>query len=310
MLRRLIGADIDLTTSLQADLGCVKVDPGQFEQIVINLVVNARDAMPTGGRLSIQTANVVLTKSQIQQQVGLIPGAYTLLAVSDTGSGMDEATKARIFEPFFTTKEIGKGTGLGLATVFGIVKQSGGFIEVASALGTGSTFRIFFPQIGDPIRPRENHRNLVRMPKGTETILLVEDEDGLRELAQMVLESSGYKILSTSGGGEAVRVGCEYADPIHLLVTDVVMPKMSGRQVADLLTPGRPDMKVLFMSGYTDDTMVRHGIQDAGANFLSKPFTPVALAQKVREVLDGTPAKADSPVGGNGALAVSPACAS
>ena len=288
MLRRLIGADIELTTILQPGLGRVKVDPGQIEQIIMNLVVNARDAMPTGGRLTIQTHNTVLSELQVRQHPDLPPGPYTLLAVSDTGSGMDEATKARIFEPFFTTKEVGKGTGLGLATVFGIVKQSGGFIEVDSALGSGSTFRIYLPQIREATRLKEADHGLVKMPRGMETILLVEDEDGLRELAQLILEASGYKVLSTRNGGEAVQVCHEYADDIQLLFTDVVMPKMSGRQLTDLLVPSRPNMKVLYMSGYTDDTMVRHGIQDAGTNFLAKPFTPVALAQKVREVLDGT----------------------
>jgi two-component system cell cycle sensor histidine kinase/response regulator CckA len=288
MLRRLIGADIELTTILQPGLGRVMVDPGQVEQIIMNLVVNARDAMPTGGRLTIQTANTVLTDLQICKHGELPPGPYTLLAVSDTGSGMDEATKARIFEPFFTTKEVGKGTGLGLATVFGIIKQSGGFIEVDSELGTGSTFWTYFPQIGNSIRLKESDHGLVKMPKGVETILLAEDEDGVRELAQMILEASGYKVLSAPSGDAAVRVCHEYPHAIHLLLTDVVMPKMSGRQLADLLVPSRPTMKVLYMSGYTDDTMVRHGIQQAETNFLSKPFTPLALTKKVREVLDGT----------------------
>jgi two-component system cell cycle sensor histidine kinase/response regulator CckA len=288
MLRRLIGEDVELITVLHPALGQVKADPGQVEQIIMNLVVNARDAMPTGGRLTLQTDNTVLTVTQVRQNTELPPGPYTVLTVSDTGCGMDERTKARIFEPFFTTKEVGKGTGLGLATVFGIVKQSGGFIEVESALGTGSSLRVYLPQVRELTKLKRSAQGLVKMPKGDETILLVEDEDGLRELAQLVLEASGYKVLATRHGGEAVQVCHEYADVIHLLFTDVVMPKMSGRQLADLLTPSRPSMKVLYMSGYTDDTMVRHGIQNAGTNFLHKPFTPVALAQKVRAVLDGT----------------------
>jgi two-component system cell cycle sensor histidine kinase/response regulator CckA len=287
MLRRLIGADIELTTVFQSDLGRVKVDSGQVEQIIINLVVNACDAMPGGGRLTIHTDNTCLSELQVRQHAELPPGPYALLAVTDTGSGMDEATKARVFEPFFTTKEVGKGTGLGLATVFGIIKQSGGFIEVDSVLGSGSTFRIYLPQIRETACLEEAAHGQVKMPRGVETILLVEDEDRVRELAQMVLEASGYKVLSTRNGGEAMEVGRDYADIIQLLLTDVVMPKMSGRQLTDVLVPSRPSMKVLYMSGYTDDTMVRHGIEDAGMGFLAKPFTPVALAQKVRDVLDG-----------------------
>jgi two-component system, cell cycle sensor histidine kinase and response regulator CckA len=287
MLRRLIGADIELTIALQPGLGCVKADPGQVEQIIMNLVVNARDAMPTGGRLTIETHSTVLSELQVRHHAELPPGPYTLLTVIDTGSGMDEATKARIFEPFFTTKDAGKGTGLGLATVFGIIKQSGGFIEVDTVLGTGSTFRTYLPQIREAARLKEADPGLVKMPRGMETILLVEDEDRLRELAQLVLEAIGYKVLSARSGGEAMQVCHDYAGVIHLLFTDVVMPKMSGRQLTDLLVPSHPSMKVLYMSGYTDDTMVRHGIQDEGMNFLPKPFTPVVLAQKVREVLDG-----------------------
>jgi two-component system cell cycle sensor histidine kinase/response regulator CckA len=288
MLRRLIGADIELSTILQPGLGRVKVDSGQLEQVMMNLVVNARDAMPTGGRLTVQTHNTALTEAQVRHHADLPPGPYALLAVTDTGTGMAEETKMHIFEPFFTTKEVGKGTGLGLATVFGIIKQSGGFIEVDSALGSGSTFRIFLPQIGDAAQLKNADHGQVKMPTGGETVLLVEDEDGVRELAQLILEASGYTVLSARDGGEALQVSHEYAKVIDLLFTDVVMPKMSGRQLSDLLVPYRPNMKVLFMSGYTDDTIVRHGIQAAETNFLPKPFTPVALAQKVREALDGT----------------------
>jgi two-component system cell cycle sensor histidine kinase/response regulator CckA len=300
MLGRLIGADIDLTIDREPNLGPVKVDPGQVEQIIMNLVVNARDAMPTGGRLTIQTRNTVLSELQVRQHPDLSPGPYTVLTVSDTGGGMDEATKARIFEPFFTTKEVGKGTGLGLATVFGIVKQSGGFIEVDSAPGSGTTFRTYLPQVLEVVGADAAGPGAVNMPTGMETILLVEDEDGLRDLAQLILEGSGYKVLSTRNGSEAVRVCLEYVDEIQLLFTDVVMPKMSGRQLTDILLPARPGMKVLYMSGYTDDTMVRHGIADAEANFLPKPFTPAALAQKVRDVLDAANVQDTVPIGTNG----------
>ncbi len=288
MLRRLIGEDVEMTTVLQPSSGLVKVDPGQMEQVIMNLVVNARDAMTRGGQLTIRTHDADLSEIQIRQHPELPSGRYTVLAVQDTGCGMDEATKSRIFEPFFTTKEVGKGTGLGLATVFGIVKQSGGFLEVESTVGAGSTFRVYLPQIREPtlLKKGSNH-GLVTMPRGAETILLVEDEDGLRELAHMVLETSGYKVLSTGNGSEAVQVCHDYENVIHLLVTDVVMPKMSGRQLTDLLVLSHPNLKVLYMSGYTNDTIVRHGIQEQGTNFLGKPFTPLALAQKVREVLDG-----------------------
>jgi PAS domain S-box-containing protein len=287
MLMRLIGADIEFVCVLDPALGRLKIDPGQFEQVIMNLVVNARDAMPKGGRLTIETHNVVVSESQVRHHADLPAGSYILMSVSDTGSGMDEATKARIFEPFFTTKEFGKGTGLGLATVFGIVKQSGGFIEVDSTVGSGSTFRTYFPQIQEGARLKDIDLSLVTMLRGGETILLVEDEDGLRDLAQLVLETSGYKVLCARDGIEAMQISHDYTEAIHLLFTDVVMPKMSGRQLTDSLIISRRDMKVLFMSGYTDDTMVRHGIEDEGTNFLAKPFTPVALTQKVREVLDG-----------------------
>jgi PAS domain S-box-containing protein len=287
MLRRLIGADVELITTFQPDLGRVKVDPGQVEQIVVNLVINACDAMPTGGRLTVQTCNTVLSELQARQHPELAPGPFTLLEVTDTGSGMDDATKARAFEPFFTTKEVGKGTGLGLATVFGIIKQSGGFIEVESELGSGSTFRAYLPQIREPIPLEAADPCLVKMPRGAGTVLLVEDEDGLRKMAQLILESSGYKVLSAQNGDEALKVSHDYVGDIHLMLTDVVMPKMGGRQLTDLLAPSRPSMKVLYMSGYMGDTIVRHGIRDAETNFLPKPFTPITLSQKVRDVLGG-----------------------
>jgi two-component system, cell cycle sensor histidine kinase and response regulator CckA len=288
MLGRLIGADVELTTILHPELGCVKVDPGQIEQLIMNLAFNARDAMPTGGRLTIQTHNTTLSELQARQNPDLLPGPYAMVAVSDTGCGMDETTKAHIFEPFFTTKEVGKGTGLGLATVFGIIKQSGGFIEVDSTVGSGSAFRAYFPQIGEAIRHEDSPHDVAAMPRGWETILLVEDDDGVRELAKKVLEASGYNVLGARNGDEAIQVGQEYADAIQLLYTDLAMPKLNGRQLTDLLVQSRPSMKVLYCSGYTDDAMVRRRIGGAGTNFLSKPFTPAALAQKVREVLGET----------------------
>jgi CheY-like chemotaxis protein len=215
-------------------------------------------------------------------------GPYMLLTVSDTGTGMDEATKARIFEPFFTTKEIGKGTGLGLATVFGIIKQSGGFIEVQSALGTGTTFRTYLPQFREAARSTKSNPELVKVSKGLETILLVEDEDGVRELTQMILERSGYRVLQSRDGEGAIRLSKQYPDRVHILVTDVVMPKMGGRHLANCLVASRPGMKVLYMSGYTDDTLIRHGLENASTHFLAKPFTPMTLRKKVREVLDET----------------------
>lgn len=277
-------------------------DPGQVEQILMNLVINARDAMPTGGRISIRTQNVVPSDSQGRQDIELPPGPYTMMAVNDTGSGMSEATKARIFEPFFTTKEIGKGTGLGLATVFGIVRQSGGFMEVDSTLERGSTFRVFLPHVLKATTTQQPSQVLFPAPQaGGETILLVEDEDALRNLTKLILRSSGYNVLSTRHGGEALQVCHEHVGEIQLLFTDVVMPKMSGRQLADLLIPFRPTMKLLYMSGYTDDTMVRHGIRE-GTNFLAKPFTPLALAQKVREVLDGTQRRQGSTAVGSSSI--------
>jgi CheY-like chemotaxis protein len=276
-----------MITICQSNESWVKVDPGQVEQVIMNLVVNARDAMPTGGRLTIRIDDVVLSDLQVRKHPELLPGSYAMLSVSDSGVGMKEATKLRIFEPFFTTKEVGKGTGLGLATVFGIVKQSAGFIEVDSAIGSGSTFRVFLPHVREGMRRTEAGQRRINMARGTETILLVDDNDDLRELAQLVLETSGYRVLIARNGGDAVRIGYEFKDVIHLLFTDVIMPNMSGRQLTDLLQPSRPDMQVLFMSGYTDDTMMRHGIEDAKAHFLAKPFTPMAVAQKVREVLDG-----------------------
>lgn len=285
MLGRLIGEDIDLATALDPDLGRIKADPGQIEQVIMNLVVNARDAMPTGGHLTIETRNVALDQSYAQKHAEVQPGEYVMLAVTDSGCGMDEATKSKIFEPFFTTKEVGKGTGLGLATVHGIVKQSSGSIEVYSEAGQGTTFKIYLPRLKGPISSRQSLPGLMLMPRGTETILLAEDEEGVRKIVRHTLESNGYTVLEASSGDEAAQLCQQHPSPIHLLMTDVVMPQMSGRQLANLVVGMRPTMKVLYLSGYTDDAVVRHGVLQAGMAFLQKPFTPLVLARKVREVL-------------------------
>jgi PAS domain S-box-containing protein len=286
MLQRLIGEDIDLAFRAGADLGRVKADPGQIEQVIVNLVVNARDAMPGGGRVTLETANVELGEQYARRHVGVQPGPYVMLAVSDTGTGMDAETQARIFEPFFTTKAPGKGTGLGLATVYGIVKQSGGNIWVYSEVGKGTTFKIYLPRVEET---EESVQPEVALPgRGTETILLVEDEDEVRELAREILEAYGYTVFQARQPAEAMLIAERHPGPIHLLVTDVVMPEMSGRALAERLAPLRPEMKVLYMSGYTDNAIVHHGRLDAGTPFVQKPFTPDVLVRKVREVLESS----------------------
>jgi CheY-like chemotaxis protein len=267
----------------------VRADPGQVEQVLVNLAVNARDAMPGGGKLTIATRNADLDEEYARHHVGAGPGAFVVLTVSDTGHGMDEATMARIFEPFFTTKEVGKGTGLGLATVHGIVTQSGGHVEVWSEPGRGATFDVYLPRADatdDDCPPEEG----ARAPRGTETVLLAEDEDGVRALAKVSLQANGYTVLEARSGDEAVRLADRHPGPVHLLVTDVVMPKMSGRQLAERVTANRPGLKVLYLSGYSADPAVRHGLAGPGLALLQKPFTPTLLARKVREVLDGQPA--------------------
>lgn len=291
MLRRLIGEDIDLATALDPDLGQVKADPGQIEQVIMNLVVNARDAMPEGGHLTIETRNVELDQEYARRHAEIKPGRFVMLAVADSGCGMDEAIRANIFEPFFTTKEVGKGTGLGLATVHGIVKQSGGSIEVYSEVGRGTTFKIYLPRVNASPPSSKSWPGLSPTLPGTETILLAEDEEGVRTTVQLALEAHGYKVLSARSGLEALELCRQHPEAIHLLMTDVVMPKMSGRQLADQVVGLRPNIRVLYLSGYTDDAVVRHGVLEAGAAFLQKPFTPRALTRKVRDTLDGSSAR-------------------
>jgi CheY-like chemotaxis protein len=286
MLRRLIGEDVRLATVLDPALGRVKADPGQLEQVILNLAVNARDAMPQGGQLTLGTCNVALDETYTLAHVGVAPGPYVQLSVSDTGCGMDEATKAHLFEPFFTTKGVGKGTGLGLATVYGIVKQSGGHIEVYSEVGHGTTFKVYLPPVEAPVAAGKALADAAPFPAGHETLLLVEDEDAVRVITRHVLERCGYVVLEAQGGKEALQICHDYDEPIDLLVTDVVMPHMSGRQLAEQLKRLHPEMKVLYLSGYSGDAVVRHGVLEAEDAFLQKPFSASAVAYRVREVLD------------------------
>jgi two-component system, cell cycle sensor histidine kinase and response regulator CckA len=285
MLQRLIGEDIDLRVELGSDLGRVSADPSQIEQVLMNLVLNARDAMPRGGTLTVTTANVELDSNYAGRHVAVKPGPHVLLAVTDTGIGVDEATKARLFEPFFTTKGVGHGTGLGLSTVFGIVKQSGGTVDVYSQPGQGASFKVYLPRIDQP-EPLETEAPKAPAGRGSGTILLVEDDDMVRNLVRETLERTGYKILASAGPIDARRAAESHHGPIQLLITDVVMPKISGRQLADQMVRQRPSLKVLYMSGYTDSTVVSTGILKKEVAFLQKPFTPAALLEKVREVLE------------------------
>ena len=285
MLRRLVGETIDISLVSEPALGRVSADPGQIEQVIMNLVVNARDAMPAGGELTIETANVSVAEGASPLGGGLQPGHYVLLAVTDTGAGIDAATRERIFEPFFTTKELGKGTGLGLSTVLGIVQQSGGHLEMQSELGRGTRFEVYLPSVDRLASP------VAALPtasgvRGHETVLVVEDDEQVRNLTRAILRRNGYQVLVASNGGEAFLISEQHSAPIHLLLTDVVMPRMNGRQLAERLSDARPEMKVLFMTGYTDDAVVRQGVLDADIALLQKPITPDALARRVRAVLD------------------------
>jgi signal transduction histidine kinase len=286
MLRRLIGEDVELALKPGAGLRRVKADPGQIEQVVMNLAVNARDAMPTGGQLTIETRNVERDGACAHDGSEVRPGSYVLLAVSDTGCGMTEEVRERVFEPFFTTKELGQGTGLGLATVYGIVTQSGGHIEVATAVGRGTTFRVYLPAVSGDSALVEKAAGASALPRGTETVLVVEDEAGVRELACLVLQRLGYEVLVAANAEQAVVVARHTERPLELLLTDVVMPGAGGRVLAERLRAANAELQVLFMSGYTDDAVVRHGVESDRVHFLPKPFTPATLARKVRDVLD------------------------
>ncbi|OLC04426.1 MAG: hypothetical protein AUH46_04245 [Gemmatimonadetes bacterium 13_1_40CM_70_15] len=289
MLRRVIGEHIELVTQLDPELAPVKADLGQLEQVILNLVVNARDAMPQGGRVTIQTANTDLDLAYADTHAPVVPGRYVLLAVSDTGTGMHPEAKAHLFEPFFTTKEVGKGTGLGLATVYGIVKQSGGYIWVYSESGSGTSVKIYLPRSDQPVQPVPRPPVLAGLPTGTETVLVVEDAEAIRSLARKVLTAQGYTVLEAGDGVEALQIAERHTGMLHLVLTDVVMPGMSGRELAQRLAPLRPQLKLLYMSGYTGDAVVHRGVLEDGLPFLAKPFTPEDLASKVRDVLDGLP---------------------
>ena len=296
LLRHLLGENIALTISLEASLGCVKADPGQVEQVLLNLAVNSRDAMPQGGRLKIEAHNCELDDSYKDEQETVIPGRYVMLAVEDTGCGMDRETQSRIFDPFFTTKEIGKGTGLGLAIVYGIVKQSGGYIRVDSAPGKGSKFKVYLPRVEETAEPSKEEESEATVLRGCETILLAEDSASLREVAGQYLESLGYTVLEAPSGPEALERAKDFQGPIHLLLTDVVMPEMSGPELAVHMAALRPGIKVILTSGYTDDTILRQGELEPGVVFIQKPYRPKALVRKIREVLGGPDQKSESPI--------------
>jgi two-component system cell cycle sensor histidine kinase/response regulator CckA len=288
MLRRLIGADIDLETRLGSDLGAVKADPGQIEQVVLNLAVNARDAMPRGGKLTIETSNVDLDEIHAQLHPHLVPGRFAMLAVTDNGTGMSLETQTHIFEPFFTTKGVGKGTGLGLATVYSVVKQSDGFIDVYSELRQGTTFKIYLPLVQEAVKATDNRPCEVTDDRGSETILLVEDSESLRKLTCLLLKDCGYAVIETANGAEALAIAERETSPIQLLVTDVIMPVMGGHELSKRLKAVRPELQVLYLSGYTDAAIVRNGVLEPGLALLQKPFTKKALVRKVREILDSS----------------------
>jgi CheY-like chemotaxis protein len=286
MLPRLIGEDITVSTDLDPGIAKVKADQGQMEQVVMNLAVNARDAMPSGGTMTIKTANVNLDETYAREHAGAKPGEYAMLSVADSGTGMDSEILLHIFEPFFTTKEVGKGTGLGLATVYGIMKQSGGYIWVESEVGKGSCFQTFLPRVGEEVTHRTEKVLATPFVPRNETILVAEDAEPLRKLAKIFLEGQGFVVLTASSGEEALKVAGEFPGRIHLLLTDVVMPGMNGRVLGEHLLEKRPEMKVLYMSGYTDSFIAGHGVLEDGTHLLHKPFTEEVLISKVSEVLE------------------------
>jgi two-component system, cell cycle sensor histidine kinase and response regulator CckA len=286
MLRRLIGEDIELSVSLASDLDRVRIDPRQVEQILMNLSVNARDAMPHGGRVTIETANAAIDEHFAQFTPGLPPGRYVLLAVTDSGLGMDEGTRSRIFEPFFTTKDPGKGTGLGLAMVYSIVQQAKGHIEVYSEIEHGTVFKLYLPSVDGVDQPSDAADDDSAQLQGTETILLVEDAEGVRALLQDVLTLYGHQVLVARDGEEGIRLADDHQGPIDLIITDIVMPRMGGRELVERVVAGRPKIRALYLSGYTDEAVMRHGVLEAGSAFLQKPFTARQLMTKVRQVLD------------------------
>jgi two-component system, cell cycle sensor histidine kinase and response regulator CckA len=285
MLRRLIGENIELKTRVASDAGHVRADASQLEQVLLNLVVNARDAMPNGGELTIEVENVTLDKSEADETPGVRPGDYAVLTVADTGSGMDPLTLARIFEPFFTTKPADKGTGLGLSVAFGIVRQSDGHITVQSEPGRGTTFRVYLPRVDDTARATAPPSPRKTLPRGRESVLVVEDEVMLRKIVRTVLLAQGYRVFDAAVGRDALAL-LATAGPIDLVVTDVVLPGMSGREVVEAVRRLRPEAAVLFISGYADDALIREGVLKSEVGFLQKPFSPSILAHKVREVLD------------------------
>ena len=286
MLERLIGEDIEIVTRLSPDLGQISADPGHIEQMIVNLVVNARDAMPDGGRLTIETSNISLDTEYAKRHFPIVPGKYIVIAITDTGLGMDKETQENIFEPFFTTKDIGRGTGLGLATVHGIVKQSGGDIWVYSEVGNGTTFKVYLPRVFDESEEPETSAAQIDEPRGTATILLVEDDELVSNITETILKTQGYNVLTASNGEDAISVCKEFPKKIDLLITDVIMPRMGGREVAERLKLLRQDLKILFISGYTENSIVQNDVLEENILFLEKPFSPNALVRKVREVLE------------------------
>ena len=288
MLRRLIGENIELETYLDEHLGNIRADIGQIEQIIINLAVNSRDAMPRGGKLVIETSNVFLDEEYAQHHIDVIPGEYAMLAITDTGIGMDKETQAHIFEPFFTTKGVGEGTGLGLSTVYGIVRQNSGTIWVYSEPGAGTTFKIYLPIVQKELEKKQQSLRIPTHLRGSETILLVEDDDNVRKLAREVLHSNGYHVIEAHNGKEALQLQQEHPGKIDLILTDVIMPGMSGKELVEELLLLRPEIKVIYCSGYTDNTIVHQGILDEGTIFIQKPFSPLSLLEKVRMALDET----------------------